>query len=334
MEIARLYGYDKIPSRLPSFTPQKTYQLEKKTVTLENEIRKVLCGIGLNEIMTYSLTSRNSMEHLGVSLENLVSLKNPMSSQQEIMRPSLLSEMLEVLNWNLNRKNTLLQLFELNKVYIMNKSTGQAEETVHLSIGVCGNKPGNWKEKPRDLDLFDLKGIIEILMEYLGVRGYRIEKAEHPSLKENMATAINVNGKACGVFGEVKEDVARRFDIKRKVYVAEIAIDDILGCADLKKTFAALPKYPSIKRDIAILLDDTISASSIYDVIKEEAREFVKSVDVFDLYKGQQIQQGKKSLAYTIEYRSDERTLNDKEVNDTHKKVQDALTKRLGAQIR
>ena len=333
-EIARLYGYDKIPSRLPSFTPQKTYQLEKKTVTLENEIRKVLCGIGLNEIMTYSLTSRNSMEHLGVSLENLVSLKNPMSSQQEIMRPSLLSEMLEVLNWNLNRKNTLLQLFELNKVYIMNKSTGQAEETVHLSIGVCGNKPGNWKEKPRDLDLFDLKGIIEILMEYLGVRGYRIEKAEHPSLKENMATAINVNGKACGVFGEVKEDVARRFDIKRKVYVAEIAIDDILGCADLKKTFAALPKYPSIKRDIAILLDDTISASSIYDVIKEEAREFVKSVDVFDLYKGQQIQQGKKSLAYTIEYRSDERTLNDKEVNDTHKKVQDALTKRLGAQIR
>jgi len=149
-----------------------------------------------------------------------------------------------------------------------------------------------------------------------------------------MATAINVNGKACGVFGEVKEDVAKRFDIKRKVYVAEISLDEILICANLKKTFAALPKYPSIKRDIAILLDDTISASSIYDVIKEEARELVKSVDVFDLYKGQQIQEGKKSLAYTIEYRSDERTLNDKEVNDIHKKVQDALTKRLGAQIR
>ena len=333
-EIARLYGYDKIPSRLPSFTPQKTYQLEKKTVFLEDEIRKVLCGIGLNEIMTYSLTSRNSIEHLGFSLENLVSLKNPMSSQQEIMRPSLLSEMLEVLNWNLNRKNTLLQLFEINKVYLMNKATGQADETVNLSIGICGNKPGNWKEKPRDLDLFDLKGIIEILMDDLGVRVYKIEKTEHPSLKENMATNIIVNGKTCGVFGEVKEDVARRFDIKRKVYVAEFFLDNLLSCANLKKIFAALPKYPSIKRDIAILLDDTISASSIYDVIKEEARELVKSVDVFDLYKGQQIQEGKKSLAYTIEYRSDERTLNDKEVNDMHKKVQDALTKRLGAQIR
>jgi len=333
-EIARLYGYDKIPSRLPSFTPQKTYQLEKKTVTLENEIRKVLCGMGLNEIMTYSLTSRNSIEHLGIPLENLVSLKNPMSSQQEIMRPSLLSEMLEVLNWNLNRKNTLLQLFEINKVYLMNKLTGQADEAVNLSIGICGNKPGNWKEKPRDLDLFDLKGMIEILMDYLGVRGYKIEKTEHPSLKKNMATAIIVNSKTCGVFGEVKEDVARRFDIKRKVYAAELSLDNLLSCANLKKTFAALPKYPSVKRDIAILLDDTISASSIYDVIKEEARELVKSVDVFDLYKGQQIQEGKKSLAYTIEYRSDERTLNDKEVNDTHKKVQDALTKRLGAQIR
>jgi len=333
-EIARLYGYDKIPSRLPDFTPHKTYALEKKTVSLENEIRKVLCGMGLNEIMTYSLTSRNAIEHLGISLENLVSLKNPMSSQQEIMRPNLLSEMLEVLNWNLNRKNSLLQLFEINKVYIMNKLTGQAEETVHLSISICGSKPGNWKEKPRELDLFDLKGIIEILLDYIGVADYKIEKTEHPSLKENMAISVNVNAKTCGIFGEVKEDVARKFDIKRKVYLAEFSLDSLFSCANLKKTFKALPKYPSIKRDIAILLDDTINASGIYDVIKEEARGLVRSVDVFDLYKGQQIQEGKKSLAYTIEYRSDERTLNDKEVNEIHKKVQDALTKRLGAQIR
>jgi phenylalanyl-tRNA synthetase beta chain len=333
-EIARLYGYDKIPSRLPSFAPQKTYQLEKKTISLEHEIRNILCGIGLNEIMTYSLTSRNSIEYLGIPLENLVSLRNPMSSQQEIMRPSLLSEMLEIINWNLNRKNTMLQLFELSKVYIMNKTTGQADEAVNLSIGICGNKPGNWKEKARDMDFFDLKGIIEILMDSFGVHDYRLEKTEHPSLKEGISTVINVNGKSCGVFGEVKEDITRRFDIKRKVYVAEISLDNLLTCVNLKKIFTALPKYPSVKRDIAILLDDTINASTIYDVIKEEARGLVKSVDVFDLYKGQQIQEGKKSLAYTIEYRSDERTLNDKEVNDIHKKVQDALIKRLGAQIR
>ena len=333
-EIARFYGYDKVPPRLPSFTPQKTYQLEKRTTSLENEIRKILCGAGLNEIMTYSLTSRDSIEYLGISLENLVSLRNPMSSQQEIMRPSLLSELMGVLNWNLNRKNTLLQLFELNKVYIMNKESGQADEIMHLSIGICGNKPGNWKEKPRDLDFFDLKGIIEILMDSLGAAGYRVEKTEHPSLKENMSIAINAGGRVCGAFGEVKEDVARKFDIKRKVYLAEISLDALLGCANLKKTFVGLPKYPSVKRDIAILLDDTINASSIYDVIKEEARQLVKSVEIFDLYKGRQIQEGKKSLAYTIQYRSDERTLNDKEVNDIHKKVQDALIKRLGAQIR
>lgn len=333
-EIARLYGYDKVPPRLPSFTPQKTYQLEKRTTSLENEIRKILCGAGLNEIMTYSLTSRDSIEYLGISPENLVSLRNPMSSQQEIMRPSLLSELMGVLNWNLNRKNTLLQLFELNKVYIMNKESGQADEIMHLSIGICGNKPGNWKEKPRDLDFFDLKGIIEILMDSLGAAGYRVEKTEHPSLKENMSIAINAGGRVCGAFGEVKEDVARKFDIKRKVYLAEISLDALLGCANLKKTFRPLPKYPSVKRDIAILLDDTINASGIYDVIKEEARQLVKSVEVFDLYKGRQIQEGKKSLAYTIQYRSDERTLNDKEVNDIHKKVQDALIKRLGAQIR
>ena len=216
----------------------------------------------------------------------------------------------------------------------MNKESGQADEIMRLSIGICGNKPGNWKEKPRDLDFFDLKGIIEILMDSLGAAGYRLEKTEHLSLKENMSIAINAGGRVCGAFGEVKEDVARKFDIKRKVYLAEISLDALLGCANLKKTFVGLPKYPSVKRDIAILLDDTINASSIYDVIKEEARQLVKSVEVFDLYKGRQIQEGKKSLAYTIQYRSDERTLNDKEVNDIHKKVQDALIKRLGAQIR
>ena len=333
-EVARIYGYDKVPSRLPSFAPQKAYCLEKKTASLENEIRKILCAMGLNEIMTYALTSRNAVENLGILSENLVRLKNPMSSQQEVMRPSLLSEMLEVLNWNLNRKNTLLQLFELNKVYIMDKATGQPDEMTRLSIGICGEKPGNWKEKPRDLDFFDLKGVIEMLMDSLGAAGYKIEKTEHPSLKENMSMAINVKAKSCGVFGEVKDDVARKFDIKRKVYAAEISLDELVNCANLRRIFTALPKYPSIKRDIAILLDDAINASSIYDVIKEEAKELVKSVDVFDLYKGRQIQEGKKSLAYTIEYRSDQRTLNDKEVNDVHKKVQDALTKRLGAQIR
>lgn len=333
-EVARLYGYDKVPSRLPLFAPHKTYQLEKKTASIENEIRKTLCSLGLNEIMTYALTSLDAVERLGITAENLVRLRNPMSSQQEIMRPSLLSEMLETLNWNLNRKNALLQLFELNKVYLMNKTTGQAEETMRLCIGICGNKPGNWKEKPRDMDFFDLKGVIEILLDSVGVRDYRIEKTQHPSLKESMSVNIVVNNKPCGVFGEVKEDVARKFDIKRKAYVAEIPIDELLSLANLKKTFTALPKYPSVKRDIAILVDDAINASNIYSVIKEEARELVKGVDVFDLYKGQQIQGGKKSLAYTIEYRSDERTLNDKEVNELHKKVQDALMKRLGVQIR
>jgi phenylalanyl-tRNA synthetase beta chain len=335
-EIARLNGYDKIPSRLPSFAPHKTYQLEKKTAPLENEIRKVLCGMGLNEIITYALTSRNAIERLGIPLDNLVGLKNPMSSQQEVMRPCLLSEMLEVLDRNLNRKNTLLQVFELNKVYIMNRAAGQADEVMHLSIGICGNRPGNWKEKPRDLDFFDLKGIIEILIESLGIGadGYRIEKTQHPCLRDNLSTAINVGAKPCGILGEVKEEVARRFDIKKRIYAAELSLDDLLSHANLKRKFTALPKYPSVKRDIAILLDDTINASNIYDVIKEEARGLVRSVDAFDLYKGQQIQEAKKSLAYTIEYRSDERTLNDKEVNDIHKKVQDALAKRLGAQIR
>jgi phenylalanyl-tRNA synthetase beta chain len=333
-EVARLYGYDKVPAKLPFFTPNKTYQLEKKTAILEKEIRRILCALGLNEIVTYALTSRDAIEAIGMNSDESVLLSNPLSSQQEVMRPSLLSEMLEVVNWNLNRKNTPLQIFELNKIYKMDKNTGQTRETLHLAIGMCGVTCGNWKEKPRELDFFDLKGIVEILLDSLGVKGHTIEKLSHPLFKEDLCTGININPKCVGMLGEVKEETARKFDIKKKVYLAELFIEDLLGHVNLKKSFVALPKYPFIKRDIAILVDDNILASSIYNLIKEEAKGLVKSVEVFDLYKGQQVAEGKKSLAYTIEYRSDERTLNDKEVNDLHKKVQDGLTKRLGAQIR
>jgi len=333
-EIARLYGYDKIPVRLPSFAGHKTYQLEKKTAIVEKEIRRILCSLGLNEALTYALTSRSAVEAMAMPSEKLVHLKNPLSSQQEVMRPSLLSEMLEVLNWNLNRKNAIVQLFELNKVYSIDKATGQTSEPLHLAIGICGATCGNWKEKSRGLDFFDLKGIVEALLDSIGIKDYSIDKVIYPLFRDELCTEIKIGGKSFGVLGEVKDSVARKFDIKKKIFLAEIFIEGLLSHVNLKKTFTALPRYPFVKRDIALLVDDTISASSIYNVIKEEAKGIVKAIDVFDLYKGRQITEGKKSLAYTIEYRSDERTLNDKEVNEIHKKVQDALVKRLGAQIR
>ncbi len=334
-ELARLYGYDKIPAKHPSFILEKSYEEEKEEQTfLEKETKRILYSLGLNEIITYTLISRFSVEVLGRPFDNLVRLKNPLSSNQEFMRPELLSEMFEVLGWNLNRKNTLLQLFELNKVYLKDKDTGEIQERLNLSLGMCGATNGNWKDKSREIDFFDLKGVTECFLNSLGIKDYAIEKTESFIFRDQMSTHIKIDGEIYGVLGEVKSDIARKFDIKQKVYLAEINMEDLFKKIDLKRRFKALPRYPAIRRDISMLADDSVNASSVFNVIKKEGKDLVRSVDVFDLYKGQQIEQGKKSLAYSLEYRSDERTLKDEEVAQIHKNIQEALVKNLGIQIR
>ncbi len=335
-EAARLYGYDKIPAKIPSFTIQKTYEEEKKDkVFLERESKRILYSLGMNEIVTYALTSRHAIEMLGMGLdENLVRLSNPLSSNQELMRPSLLPEMLETLSWNLNRKNTLLQLFELSKVYLATKNKDEVKERLSLSLGLSGVTSGNWKEKSRDMDFFDLKGIVELFLNSLGIKDYKIEKGGSSIFKEEMSSNINVAGTLIGVLGEVRPEVAKRFNIKQRVYLAEISMEDLLKHADLSRRFMVLPRYPSIKRDISMLVDDSVRASDILEVIQKHGNNLIKSVDIFDLYKGQQIEQGKKSLAYSVEYRSGERTLKDEEVTQIHKDIQKALVDKLGVQIR
>ena len=334
-EVVRLYGYGNVPVKIPIFKTQKTYEEEKKPLSsLKKEAKRVLYSLGLSEVVTYTLTSRFAIESMGIPFENLVRLKNPLSSNQEFMRPSLLPEMLDVLNWNLNRKNTYLKLFELNKIYRLNKDKGEVDEKSNLSIGMCGVTSGNWKEKPRDLDFFDLKGAVIQFLDFLGVKSFTIEKYGSFIFRDEMSCCIKINGNVVGRLGEVKPSIAKKFDIKQKIYVSEIAFEELLNCANLRKLFKPLARYPSIKRDISILADDSVSASSIFDLIKEEGKEIVKSVDVFDLYKGQQIEQGKKSLAYTVEYRSNEKTLKDEDVSDIHKKIQEVLVKKLGVQIR
>ncbi len=334
-EAVRLYGYENVPVKIPIFKTQKTYEEEKKSLSsLKKEAKGILYSLGLSEVVTYTLTSRLSIENMGMPFEDLVRLQNPLSSNQEFMRPSLLPEMLDVLNWNLNRKNTYLKLFELNKIYRMNKDKGEVEERSNLSIGMCGVTSGNWKEKPRDVDFFDLKGAIIQFLNFLGVKGFVIEKCESFIFTDAMSCCIKIDGNVIGKLGEVKPDIARKFNIKHKIYMAEIAFEELLNYVKLRKLFKSLARYPSIKRDISVLADDSISASSVFDLIREEGKDIVKSVDVFDLYKGQQIEQGKKSLAYTVEYRSDEKTLKDEDVSDIHKKIQEALVKKLGVQIR
>ncbi len=334
-ELARLYGYARIPVKTPHFRFQEAYEEERqKLCCLERKAKEILYSLGLNEIVSYTLTSRVVIEALGISFDNVVRLKNPLSSNQEFMRPSLSSEMLEAASWNLNRKNSLLQLFELNKVYLFSRDKDEVQERLDLCIFMCGSSPGNWKDRPRKIDFFDLKGVIESFLDSLGISGYMIERKESAVFEDRLSSQIRLGKEIVGTIGEVRTAVAKRFDIKQKVYLAEISFEALLKYANPSKRFKPLPRYPSLKRDISIVVDDTVNASEIDSVIREGGEGLIKSIDVFDLYRGQQIEEGKKGVAYSIEYRSEEKTLKDDDINGIHKDIQERLVKKLGAQIR
>ncbi|MBU1006279.1 MAG: phenylalanine--tRNA ligase subunit beta, partial [Candidatus Omnitrophica bacterium] len=229
-EVARLYGYDKMPSKDPVFSAQKYYEQEKKEqVSFEKNAKRILCSLGLNEVLTYTLTSRSAIEAMGISFDKALRLANPMSSNQEFMRPSLLPEMLEVVSWNLSKNNLLLKLFELNKVYMIDKASGNVREKNNLSIGVCGVTEGNWKEKAREIDFFDLKGIVQCFLDESGVKDYVIkEGADFASLRNELSASIKIAGETIGMLGEIKSEVAKKFDIKQKVYLAELDVESLL----------------------------------------------------------------------------------------------------------
>jgi len=332
-EVARLYGYARIPTKRPLFTVQRDYQEEKRDYApLRKALRRTLFSLGMSEIVTYTLISRTALEKFGFPIENTLRLVNPLSLNQEYMRPSLLPEMVETLGWNLNRGNTSLCFFEEGKVYLK-EGTGVNEQH-RLGLGVCGTKEGNWKERPRELDFFDLKGIIVSLLDYLGVEDYVIEKSDSSIFRSEFAASLRKGDDIFGSFGEVRPDILKTFDIKERVYLGEIDLEVLGKYVELKKNITPLPKYPSIKRDISLVVDLSISVADIYKVIEDSGGALVKSITLFDLYKGQQIQEGKKSLAYRIEYRSDDKTLKDEEVLEIHKNIQEALVKKLNAQIR
>jgi len=149
-----------------------------------------------------------------------------------------------------------------------------------------------------------------------------------------MSSHIKIEGETIGAFGKVKSEIARKFDIKQNVYLAEIYLEGLLRHVNFQKRFTPLPRYPSIKRDVSMIIDDSVTSSNILEVLRQESKGLVKAIKVFDVYKGHQIQQGKKSLAYTLEYRSDEKTLKDEEVGQIHRNIQEVLVKKLGAEIR
>ncbi|UCD54895.1 MAG: phenylalanine--tRNA ligase subunit beta [Candidatus Omnitrophota bacterium] len=329
-ELARIYGYEKIPLTIPHIIGN--VRTKSLISLLQEKISQALARLGLNEIITYGLISKNSIKGLGIREDETVVIKNPLSIDQEIMRPTLLPGCLNVISYNFNRKARHVSLFEMGKIY-REKKNSYIEEPV-ASIGLAGIRQGNWKNQVREFTFFDIKGMFEKLLEELGITHVVFKKGEIEGFNRDIASTVENHGKVIACFGEVDKNICERFNIEKKVFYGELYIGNLLERVKLDRRYAPISRYPSIMRDISVILDKNIASSEVTNIIKEIGKTLVKEVSLVDCYKGKQIPEGKRGLLYRIEFQSRERTLKDAEVNHLHSEIKKALSEKLDISFR
>jgi phenylalanyl-tRNA synthetase beta chain len=337
-EVARVIGYDRLPSTLMSdkLPPQK----RNRSQEMEERVRDLLAGMGLTEVVNYSLTSLESLSKLDPSGKmaqgNFVELANPISSERSHMRTTLMNGLLESIVANQRHQNHI-GIFEVGRVFLRNPKSrdGLPDEPRRISIALAGSREeASWAARAQSVDFYTLKGMIEALLSRLGMSEGVYASAQLPTLHPGRSSEICLGNLKLGVLGEVHPDVAANFDLKGRVYLAELDLEAIIAHATEIRSYEPLPRFPGIRQDIAVVVDVELPAKRIEDLIWREGGELLRELTLFDVYTGEQVAPGKKSLAYALHYRADERTLKDEEAQTVHLRIQSAVEKELSAQVR
>jgi phenylalanyl-tRNA synthetase beta chain len=324
-EIARIHGYETIPRTLPSVKPEVTLCSARDLVS---NVKNILVGLGLYEVVTYSLVDRNLLKGFVPDENSVVAILNPLSKEQEILRAKLTPSLCRCVAYNLNQKEPYVFIFEIANVFSPGKLP---KEELTLGLALSGTKSllleqGLVKE---EAGFLHLKGVLEKLFARLGIRDYDFLQAGALTID------IVVKKEKIGSMLQLEKAALDSFDIKNKdVFAAEISLDKVFASVDLKKRFIPLPKYPGISRDISFLLKDELSVKDILAALYEIGQPLLREIRIADYYKGKQIPAGFRSLSVACLYRSDERTLTEAEVNPVHAQVLGILTERFGAKIR
>ncbi|MFA4981992.1 MAG: phenylalanine--tRNA ligase subunit beta [Candidatus Omnitrophota bacterium] len=329
-EVARIYGYDNIPETIPPVVEQPIRL--PRGMEIAGNIRAGLIAMGANEIITYSLLGRKLLAMAAIPDNGIVEIVNPLTSEQEIMRPSLIPGMLNAILWNMNRKTKDLKLFELGNIYV--KEGGKVTEKKHLSIGIAGSAFSSWAGSSRESSFFDVKGAVETLLSSLGVENVTFKQVKDSSFSSAACASIEIDGKSAGIIGEASRKVLAAYDIKDKVYVCELCVEPILQRAMTVKRFVHLPKYPSVYRDISIVVGKDVTNSDLIIAIKSAGGNALKETKLIDRYIGKQIPDGKVSLTYRLEYRDLNKTLEEREISLLHSGILRALEEKFGAKLR
>ncbi|MBS9766373.1 MAG: phenylalanine--tRNA ligase subunit beta [Flavobacteriaceae bacterium] len=329
-EILRVYGYNniKIPEKLNTSVSYSEFDATK----VENVVANHLVSLGFNEIMSNSLTKADYIKMTEkVKEEHNVAMLNPLSSDLGVMRQSMLFSGLESVVYNNNRKNTSLSFFEFGKTY---HKFQEYEEQKHLSLFVTGNREQErWNTTQRPSDFFYIKGVVEAILLRLGIKNTKMSPVKNDVFSEGVQLSL---GKTKLVeIGVVKKAILKGMGCKQQVLFTDFHWDNllsVLGTSNFK--VEELPKYPSVKRDLALLIDEKVAFSEIYQLAYQTERKLLKEVELFDVYEGDKLEKGKKSYAVSFILQDDNKTLKDKQIDKVMTKLQATFEKNLGAVLR
>ena len=329
-EVLRFYGYDKLETTL--IKAETTLGVRNKEQKIEQKIEDVLVNNGLSEIYTYGFVSEKDLEKANISEElkhTAITIKNPLSDEYKLMRPSTIPSMMQTLATNANKKNQNVKLYDISRSYKnINKEVENGEIPLQeniLTLGMYGD----------NLDFYTLKGLVENVLETVSVNRYDIEKetkngSYHPGRCANIKVGIDT----IATFGEVHPEVLENYGIEKRAYLAELNLTKITKYSRNNKKYVEVPKFPAVERDIAIIVDENIEVGQIEKTIAKKAKKILEKAELFDIYRNEKLGENKKSVAYALTFRAKNKTLNDDEVNEVMENVIKELEKSLGAELR
>jgi phenylalanyl-tRNA synthetase beta chain len=330
-EVARLHGVD----RIPSTPPRGAIGAHAFDAVCDHiaDVRRLLTGLGLDEAQGQTLVAKDDCR---LPDDTLVALANPLSSDMDVLRPGLLPGLLNTLRHNLNRKNPDVALFEIGRVF--GRNSGKLQEERRVAIALTGRRaPAFWSGDDRDakFDAHDLKGMVEDLLQHFGLRGVSFLRREQSTTLFLESAAITLGGKtSLGELGQLLPALAKKYDARDAVFLAELRLDELLARRNPSKSFKNLPQFPAIRRDVAMLVPESTTHDAVLAVVKQAKPANLESVELFDVFRGKNVPEGQKSLAYAFTYRAADKTLTDAEVNAAHDRLTADFKQKLNATVR
>ncbi|HIY16797.1 MAG TPA: phenylalanine--tRNA ligase subunit beta, partial [Candidatus Intestinimonas stercorigallinarum] len=327
-EVARFHGYNNIPTTL--MRGQTTLGGFSEAEQLERRLGAMCRSLGYDEIITYSFISPTCYDKIRWSADDprrqSFKILNPLGEDTSIMRTTVLPSMLEILTRNYNYRNQNVKLYEVGRIYLPGGDDGLAVENKVLSMGAYGD----------DMDFFALKGAVEAILKDLRALDVRFEVpcVPNPSYHPGRAADVYVGARRIGVLGQVHPLVARNYGVDADFYCAELDFGQLLDMDRSVPEYVPLPKFPAVTRDIAVVCGEAVTVGALEDYIRKGAKGLLKDVSLFDIYRGKGIPEGKKSVAFNLVLRADDRSLTAAEADEDVKAILQLLERELGAVLR